>query len=65
MSLFQANVIVAMLAGFLGRRSEGHPGPDMIKNGLTLLNLLVQWERWKKELAPQCRSAEDARRKPG
>jgi hypothetical protein len=54
-----------MLAGFLGRKSDGHPGPDLIGHGLILLNFLVEWEKWKKELAPQPRSAKDARRKPG
>jgi hypothetical protein len=54
-----------MLAGFLGRKSDGHPGPDLIGHGLILLNFLVEWEELKKGVAPHRRSAKNARRRPG
>lgn len=45
LSLFQANLLVATLAGFWGRKADGHPGPDLMGRGLLILNALVVWER--------------------
>ena len=55
LTLFQANVLVAMLAGFLARKGDGHPGPDTLGLGLLILQVLVAWERFKKELAQKNR----------
>src|SRR5450756_1093708 len=30
LTLFQANLLVAMLAGFWARKADGHPGPDLM-----------------------------------
>lgn len=45
MTLFQANLLVAMLGGFWGRKSDGAPGPDLLGRGLIELATLVWWER--------------------
>jgi hypothetical protein len=57
LTLFQANLLTAMLGGFWGRKSDGHPGPDLLGRGLMILGALVKWERFKKE--------SDARKAPG
>ena len=41
LSLSQANLIVAMLGGFWGRKGDGHPGAESIGRGLELLAALV------------------------
>lgn len=43
MSLAQANLLVAMLGGFWGRKSDGHPGAKSIGRGLELLAALVHY----------------------
>ncbi|MEO8428311.1 MAG: hypothetical protein ABI651_14470 [Verrucomicrobiota bacterium] len=43
-TLFQANLLVAMLGGFWGRKADGHPGPDLLGRGLVLLATLDWWE---------------------
>ena len=45
MTLFVANVLVAMLAGFLGRASDGHPGQKFMTEGLGILDGLVENKR--------------------
>jgi hypothetical protein len=45
LSLFQANLLVAMLAGFWGRKSDGHPGPKLVAAGLIQLATLVNYRR--------------------
>jgi hypothetical protein len=55
LTLFQANVLVAMLARFLARKGDGHPGPDTMGLGLLILDALVAWERFKKERAQKNR----------
>lgn len=49
MSLWEANFLVAQLAGFWGRKADSHAGPDLMGHGLLVLAELVQWERLKKE----------------
>ena len=46
MSLFQANLLTAMLAGFLGRKGDGHPGPKTMARGLELLAAQVEVFLW-------------------
>jgi hypothetical protein len=41
LSLFQANLLVAILAGFWARKSDGHPGPKILAQGLVILSALV------------------------
>jgi hypothetical protein len=49
LTVLQANILVAMLVGFWGRPSDGHPGPQILEEGLRLLHALVwfkgQWEK--------------------
>lgn len=63
LTLFQANLLVAMLGGFWARRADGHPGPDLMGRGLMLLRTLVEWERLKKTFLPK--DPKQPRRKPG
>jgi hypothetical protein len=37
LSLLQANLLTAMLAGYWGRKSDGHPGPKTLASGLEIL----------------------------
>jgi hypothetical protein len=46
LSLFQANLLVAMMAGFWGRKSDGHPGPKTLAAGLEILAALVEFLEW-------------------
>jgi hypothetical protein len=65
LSLYQANILVAMLAGFWARKGDGHPGPRMMGQGLMLLAALVEHQRL---IASQAREAPPRRepsRKPG
>jgi hypothetical protein len=65
LTLWQANVLVAMLGGFWARRADGHPGPDLLGRGLLMLTALVQWEKIKKENDRKAPPAKEPRRKPG
>ena len=48
LTLLQGNILVAMLVGFWGRTGDGHPGPQILAEGLRMLRALVwfkrQWE---------------------
>ena len=65
LTLFQANVLVAMLGGFWARKADGHPGPDLLERGLMILHKLVEWERIKKADAQKRSVAKEPRGKPG
>jgi hypothetical protein len=41
----QANLMVAMLAGFWGRKGDGAPGAQILAEGMMLLQVLVWYER--------------------
>lgn len=41
LTLLQANLILAMLAGFWARKSDGHPGAKVLAEGLMILAALV------------------------
>jgi hypothetical protein len=43
--LLQANILVAMLAGFWARKSDGHPGAKLLGQGLRILAELVNYHR--------------------
>lgn len=45
LTLFQANLLVAMLAGFWARRGDGHPGPKLIAQGLMILGQLLRYDQ--------------------
>ena len=65
LTLFQANLLVAMLGGFWARKADGHPGPDLLGRGLILLHALVQWEGIRKASVPKKLVAKEPRGKPG
>jgi hypothetical protein len=45
LTFFQANLLTAMLAGFWGRKGDGHPGPKVLAQGLMILAALVNDRR--------------------
>ena len=59
LTLFQANLLVAMLGGFWGRQADGHPGPDLLGRGLVILAALVRWERLNSRGTPTHHSGKD------
>jgi hypothetical protein len=65
LTLWQANLLVAMLGGFWARQADGHPGPDLLGRGLLMLTALVRWERIRKENDRKTPPAKEPRRKPG
>ena len=67
MSLFQANLLTAMLAGFWGRKSDGHPGPKTMGRGLEILAQLVDFLRRVEEahIPPRPRRGRKRPREPG
>ena len=44
LTVFQANILTAMLVGFWGRDCDGHPGDQILGEGLQALHLLVWYE---------------------
>jgi hypothetical protein len=63
MTLWEANRLTAQLAGFWGRKADGHPGPDVLGRGLLILAELLRYEQIKNP--PQPTRARNPRRKPG
>jgi len=45
LSVLQANILVAMLAGFWGRAGDGHPGAEVLSEGLRILQALTWYAR--------------------
>ena len=60
MTLIQANILVAMMAGFWARPSDGHPGAQILAEGLRELQAMV----WYKVHSAQVASTPPKRRKP-
>ena len=56
MTVLQANMLVAMLVGFWGRAGDGHPGAEVLAEGLQVLRSLV-WFKRAYELQRRPRSA--------
>jgi hypothetical protein len=44
LTVLQANILVAMLAGFWGRAGDGHPGAKILTEGLRLLEAIVWYQ---------------------
>jgi hypothetical protein len=65
-TLFQANLLVAMLAGFWARKGDGHPGPKVLAEGLLILGALVADRRLFRP-APEQKPVPQSKRprKPG
>jgi len=56
LTVLQANILVAMLAGYWGRAADGHPGAKVLAEGLTILQALTWY-------ASQCAN-QPTRRRP-
>ena len=58
-----------MLGGFWGRKTDGHPGPDILGRGLVELATLVRWERLKAQATRnrrrRCKHSGHPRSAPG
>ena len=52
MSLAEANMLTAALAGFYPRKAYPNPGPKVLARGLLILAELVRYERLKSGRAP-------------
>jgi hypothetical protein len=55
LTVLQANILVAMLAGFWGRDCDGHPGAQVLGEGLRLLHLLTWYQRQCDQANPKQR----------
>ena len=44
LTVLQANILTAMLAGFWGRKGDGHPGAQILAEGLRLLEAIVWYK---------------------
>jgi hypothetical protein len=53
LTVFQANVLTAMLVGFWGRDCDGHPGDQILGEGLEALHLLVWYQGECQKLTPK------------
>jgi hypothetical protein len=45
LTVIQANILVAMLAGFWGRKGDGHPGSQILAEGLQALQVAVWYQK--------------------
>jgi hypothetical protein len=52
LTVFQANILTAMLVGFWGRDCDGHPGDQILGEGLQALHLLVWYEASRQPPSP-------------
>ena len=62
--MLQANILVAMLAGFWGRTGDGHPGAQILAEGLRLLEVLVWYAQKTERNLAQGHSRRRQRRGP-
>jgi hypothetical protein len=65
LTLFQANILVAMLVGFWARKGDGHPGPKLLAQGLMILAALVIDRQLTKSAAAQPGFRTKRPREPG
>jgi hypothetical protein len=65
MSLAQANLLVARLGGFWGRKGDGHPGAQSLGRGLELLAALVHYGQIVGLTPKRSRHPPKRPRKPG
>lgn len=65
MSLAQANLLVAMLGGFWGRKGDGHPGAESLGRGLELLAAIVHYCKIAELTPERPRHPPKRPRKPG
>ena len=45
LTMLQANVLTAMMVGFWGRECDGHPGSQVLAEGVWALQLVMWYER--------------------
>jgi hypothetical protein len=64
LTVFQANILTAMLVGFWGRNCDGHPGDQVLAEGMQALQLLVWYQRECKKGPPQRRPHRSRARPP-
>lgn len=50
LTVFQANILTAMLVGFWARNCDGHPGDQILAEGLQALHLLVHYEASRQKI---------------
>lgn len=65
LSLFQANMVIAMLAGFWGRKADGHPGPKVLAEGLKILAALVNHQKLTRQVLKKPPIRSKRSREPG
>jgi hypothetical protein len=65
LTVFQANLLVAMLGGFWARKLDGHPGPELMGRGLLILSGVVWWEKIKRQRGRGRSTRKEGRRKRG
>ena len=53
LTVSQANILVAMLAGFWGRVGDGHPGAKVLAEGLRILQALTWYARQNAQPTPR------------
>jgi len=55
LTVLQANILAAMLGGFWGRASDGHPGAQILSEGLRVLQVVVWYKQQCASQAPSAR----------
>jgi hypothetical protein len=55
LTVLQANLLTAMLGGFWGRPSDGHPGPKVLSEGIRVLQAVVWYKQQCATPAPPSR----------
>ena len=55
LTVLQANILVAMLAGFWGRAADGHPGAQVLAEGLRILQALTWYAGQSAKQTARCR----------
>ena len=65
LTVLQANVLVAMLGGFWGRKGDGPPGAELLGRGLELLAALVEYREYISPVAARAAPPRKRPRKPG
>jgi hypothetical protein len=58
LTVLQANILVGMLAGFWARAADGHPGSQILAEGLRILQAITWYDRCR-----TCRTAQKPQRR--
>ena len=65
LSVCRANMLVAMLGGYWGRKGDGLPGPKMLAQGLMVLAGLVEFRQLSEQSSPRKLPPRKRSPKPG